>query len=61
MIFYSNAHTGILLDCKTNQQILLQGHSNAITSTTVSLDRRWLVTGDLGPDCMVTVWDSFSG
>ena len=26
MIFYSNAHTGILYDCTNHKQILLQGH-----------------------------------
>ena len=61
MVFYVSGYCGVLLDCQSNQQRLLQGHSNAITSTAVSGDRRWLVTGDAGPASpMVTVWDSYS-
>ena len=60
MIFYVSGHTGVLLDCETNRQCLLQGHSNAITCTAVSGDRRWLVTADSGRGSMLTVWDSYS-
>lgn len=60
MIFYVSGHSGVLLDCDRNHQCLLQGHSNPITSTAVSGDRRWLVTGDSGDGCMLTIWDSFS-
>lgn len=34
---------------------------NAISATCVSLDKRWIVTADAGPDSMVVVWDSYSG
>ena len=61
MVFYVSGHSSVLLDCESNRQCLLQGHSNSITSTAVSGDRRWLVTGDSGPtNPMVTVWDSYS-
>ena len=61
MIFYVSAHTGVLLDCLTNQQCLLQGHNNPISCTAVSGDRRWLATADSGKDCVLIVWDSFTG
>ena len=61
MVFYVCAHTGVLFDCAKNQQCLLQGHSNTISCTAVSGDRRWLVTADNGKDSILIVWDSFSG
>ncbi|WAR02599.1 CF251-like protein [Mya arenaria] len=36
-------------------------HSNPITCTCVSEDKRWLVTGDRGKDSMVIVWDTYTG
>ena len=60
-MFYSCAHTGVLLDFEKNRQCVLQGHSHCISCTAVSGDRRWLVTADIGADCMLIVWDSFSG
>eukprot|EP00731_Ephydatia_muelleri_P022631 Em0015g214a len=50
-----------MYDCGTNKQSLLQGHCNAIVSTAVSGDRRWLVTSDVGRDSTVIIWDSYSG
>lgn len=61
-IAYVCAHTGILYDMQTNKQTLLQGHSNAITCTCVSEDKRWLVTADAGEeDTMVIIWDTHAG
>lgn len=34
--------------------------SNPITCSAVSGDKRWLVTADIGTDCMLIVWDSYS-
>lgn len=61
MIFYTSGHTGILYDCISNEQFLLQGHSNPITCTCSSGDSRWLVTADVGKDCIVSIWDSYTG
>ena len=60
MIFYVCGHSGVLLDCEENSQQLLQGHSNHITCTAVSGDKRWLVTADSGRGSMLTVWDSYT-
>ena len=60
MVFYVCGHTGVLLDCEENSQRLLQGHSNRITCTAVSGDKRWLVTADCGCGAMLTVWDSYT-
>lgn len=61
VIMYSCAHVGILYDFNSNRQHILQGHSNPITCTCVSEDKRWLVTGDKGKDSMVIVWDTYTG
>ncbi|XP_064647461.1 cilia- and flagella-associated protein 251-like [Lineus longissimus] len=61
MIMYANAHTGILYDIEKNTQKLLQGHSNAITCTCVSQDKRWVVTADKGQDNTAIIWDSNTG
>ncbi|KAH3752677.1 hypothetical protein DPMN_187301 [Dreissena polymorpha] len=61
VIMYTCAHVGILYDFNSNRQHILQGHSNPITCTCVSEDKRWLVTGDQGKDSMVIVWDTYTG
>ncbi|XP_053376609.1 cilia- and flagella-associated protein 251-like [Mercenaria mercenaria] len=61
VIMYSCAHVGILYDFNSNRQHILQGHSNPISCTCVSEDKRWLVTGDRGKDSMVIVWDTYTG
>ncbi|KAK6192834.1 hypothetical protein SNE40_004236 [Patella caerulea] len=61
MILYPCAHVGVLYDFQNNKQHILQGHTNAITCTCVSEDKKWLVTGDKGEDAMVIVWDTTTG
>ncbi|GFR90714.1 WD repeat-containing protein 66 [Elysia marginata] len=34
---------------------------NPITCSAVSQDKRWLVTGDVGSDAMVNIWDTYTG
>ncbi|XP_028400297.1 cilia- and flagella-associated protein 251-like isoform X2 [Dendronephthya gigantea] len=59
-VFYVTAHTGVLYDCITNRQKLLQGHCNDLSCTCVSANKRWLVTADAGDDSMIIIWDSYS-
>jgi WD40 repeat protein/Ca2+-binding EF-hand superfamily protein len=60
-MFYAAAHTGVIFDYNTGVQRLLQGHVNIITATTVSKDKKWIVTADTGPDSMLVVWERESG
>ncbi|XP_074641054.1 cilia- and flagella-associated protein 251-like [Tubulanus polymorphus] len=61
-IMYVVAHTGVLYDIEYNTQRLLQGHSNPISCTCVSEDKRWLATADKGTgDNILIIWDSQTG
>ncbi|KAL8575873.1 hypothetical protein ACOMHN_014878 [Nucella lapillus] len=60
-IMYACSHVGVMYDFENNKQYILQGHLNPITCSCVSEDKRWLVTGEKGPDAMVNIWDTFSG
>ncbi|XP_071181145.1 cilia- and flagella-associated protein 251-like isoform X1 [Mytilus edulis] len=61
LIMYACAHVGVLFDFENNRQHILQGHSNPLTCTCVSEDKRWLATGDKGVDSMVIIWDTYTG
>ncbi|XP_059569326.1 cilia- and flagella-associated protein 251 isoform X2 [Alligator mississippiensis] len=61
VILYASAHTAVIHDVFRNRQYHLQGHSNSISCLCVSVDKRWIVTADQGPDNLVIVWDAFSG
>ncbi|CAJ0958267.1 unnamed protein product [Ranitomeya imitator] len=58
---YVCAHTAVIHDFTLNLQRHLQGHCSCISCLCVSEDRRWIVTGDQGPESLIIVWDSFSG
>lgn len=58
LIFYVSGHTGVIYDRLQNEQFLLQGHNNAITSTCISANRQWIATCDSGPDGMIIIWDT---
>ncbi|XP_056390908.1 cilia- and flagella-associated protein 251 [Hyla sarda] len=58
---YVCAHTAVIHDFTLNRQRHLQGHCSCISSLCVSEDRRWIATGDQGPESLLIVWDSFSG
>ena len=59
-IFYSAAHTGVIYNYETREQKLLQGHCNKISCCSVSNDKRWIVTADIGEDALMVVWDSIT-
>ncbi|XP_022086386.1 cilia- and flagella-associated protein 251-like [Acanthaster planci] len=61
MCVYTTGHTAVLYNFEKNTQKLLQGHSNNITCTCASRDKRWLATADKGPNSMVIVWDTYTG
>ncbi|NXJ95248.1 CF251 protein, partial [Corythaixoides concolor] len=61
VLLYVSSHTVVIHDILGNRQYHLQGHRNGISCLCVSEDRRWVATGDRGPDALVIVWDSFSG
>lgn len=58
---YVCAHTAVIHDFTLNRQRHLQGHCSCISCMCVSEDRRWIATGDQGPESLIIVWDSFSG
>ncbi|XP_071945536.1 cilia- and flagella-associated protein 251-like [Antedon mediterranea] len=60
-VLYAGGNTCILYDYVNNKQKLLQGHSNNISCTCASNDKRWVATADKGPDSMVIIWDSNTG
>ena len=53
-LFYASAHSGVIYDCATRTQRLLQGHCNPIACAVVSADKRWLVTADAGACLLYT-------
>ncbi|XP_036027539.1 cilia- and flagella-associated protein 251 [Onychomys torridus] len=61
VILYICAHTAIIYNVFKNTQYHLQGHPNIISCLCVSEDRRWVATADKGPDCLIIIWDSFTG
>uniref|UniRef100_G1QKZ1 Cilia- and flagella-associated protein 251 n=1 Tax=Nomascus leucogenys TaxID=61853 RepID=G1QKZ1_NOMLE len=61
VLLYVCAHTAIIYNVFRNNQYHLQGHANIISCLCISEDRRWIATADKGPDCLVIIWDSFTG
>ncbi|KAG2373739.1 hypothetical protein C9374_011828 [Naegleria lovaniensis] len=60
-VFYIAGNVGIIYKYETKEQILLQGHTNMITCSSVSMDKKWIVTADSGKENMIVVWDSVKG
>jgi len=58
-LFYASAHTGVIYDLASKQQLLLQGHCNAISATAASENRRLVASADAGIDSMLVLWDSY--
>ncbi|KAH9286559.1 Echinoderm microtubule-associated protein-like 5 [Echinococcus granulosus] len=59
-LFFVSGHLAVIYDVKKNAQHILRGHVNTIVCACASKDRRWLSTGDRGPDSAVIVWDARS-
>ncbi|PIK40727.1 putative WD repeat-containing protein 66-like [Apostichopus japonicus] len=60
-VLYACGNTAVLYDYGNNRQKLLQGHSNNISCSCASQDKRWIATADKGPGSMIIIWDSFTG
>lgn len=60
-LFFISSHSGVIYDFEHRTQIVLQGHCNQITCCAISSDKRWIVTGDVGDDSILVVWDSTTG
>ncbi|XP_060048634.1 cilia- and flagella-associated protein 251 [Erinaceus europaeus] len=61
VLLYICAHTVVIYDVFSNSQHHLQGHPNVISCVCISEDRRWVATADRGPECLIIIWDSFTG
>lgn len=61
VLLYACGHTAVIYDVFKNNQYHLQGHPNTISCLCVSEDRRWIATADEGPDCLIIIWDAFTG
>uniref|UniRef100_H0Y0N5 Cilia- and flagella-associated protein 251 n=1 Tax=Otolemur garnettii TaxID=30611 RepID=H0Y0N5_OTOGA len=61
VLLFVCAHTAVIYNVSRNYQYHLQGHPNVISCLCVSEDRRWIATADKGPDCLIIIWDSFTG
>nr|XP_034345193.1 cilia- and flagella-associated protein 251 [Arvicanthis niloticus] len=61
VLLYVCGHTAVIYDVFKNTQYHLQGHPNIISCLCVSEDRRWIATADEGPDCLIIIWDAFTG
>ncbi|XP_077604081.1 cilia- and flagella-associated protein 251 [Crocuta crocuta] len=61
VLLYVCAHNAVIYNVLENNQHHLQGHPNMISCLCVSEDRRWIATADKGPDCLIIIWDSFTG
>ncbi|VDD74900.1 unnamed protein product [Mesocestoides corti] len=57
-VFFVSGHLAVIYDVNTNEQHILRGHVNTIVCTCASRNRRWLGSGDCGPDSAVIVWDA---
>ncbi|KAL8589462.1 hypothetical protein ACOMHN_061673 [Nucella lapillus] len=60
-VMYACSHVGVIYDYENNKQYILQGHLNCITCSCLSEDKRWLITGDKGPDAVIIAWDTYTG
>ncbi|KAK1328619.1 hypothetical protein QTO34_012192 [Cnephaeus nilssonii] len=61
VLLYASAHTAVIYNVFKNDQHHLMGHPNVISCMCVSEDRRWIATADKGPNCLLIIWDSFTG
>ncbi|KAF6775839.1 hypothetical protein AHF37_04738 [Paragonimus kellicotti] len=61
IILFSSANLVVIFDIDNKKQRLLRGHCNEVTCLACSADKRWLVSGDKGPDSAVIIWDGKTG
>jgi WD40 repeat protein len=60
-IFYTSGNTGILYDYSQKSQVLLQGHTDSISSVCFNQKQNIMVTADSGECCLMVVWDAHRG
>ncbi|KAF3820638.1 hypothetical protein GH733_005183 [Mirounga leonina] len=51
----------VLLYVCAHTAVIYNGHPNVISCLCISEDRRWIATADKGPNCLIIIWDSFTG
>nr|XP_027804907.1 cilia- and flagella-associated protein 251 [Marmota flaviventris] len=61
VLLYVSSHNAVIYNIFRNSQYHLQGHPNLISCLCISEDRRWVATADKGPDCLIIIWDTFTG
>lgn len=59
-IFFLASHSGVIYDFEHRKQTILQGHCNIITCCAIDPSKRWIVTGDVGEESIMIVWDSLT-
>eukprot|EP00798_Chlamydomonas_sp_ICE-L_P020374 gene20374-27144_t len=60
-ICYLSAHTAIIYDKRTERQVFLQGHCNAITCLATTGDQSIIVTADCGSESLLVLWSTKTG
>ncbi|GKT24782.1 hypothetical protein ADUPG1_012840 [Aduncisulcus paluster] len=58
VIVYATSHIVVVYNATTEQQHMLQGHCNEITSLVVSPDKKWIISADDGEEGLIIVWDA---
>ncbi|KAF0299876.1 Cilia- and flagella-associated protein 251 [Amphibalanus amphitrite] len=58
LMVYGAAQCAVIYDYGNNTQRILQGHRNCVCGLAASRNGRWIVSGDVGPDNALIVWDA---
>ena len=58
LMVYAAAQCAVIYDYGNNKQRILQGHRNCVCGLAASRNGRWIVSGDVGSDNALIVWDA---